>query len=330
LHPAEIERLLAVPDPADPFGLRDRAILELFYATGVRRTEMTNLDVGDYDPGTHTLSVRKGKGGKSRMLPVGQRAAAWLDLFLAQSRPLFDHLPGETALFLSGYGTRITSSYLGNWVKGVMKRCGIDKPGSCHLFRHSCATHMHCGGADIRYVQEMLGHERLETTQIYTHVHIDALREVHARTHPHGRLDENHGPQEDLTASINRDEELPSPEPGGVIDEATMLLAAQPKVPCAAHPAAIGGVRPEPPPDDEPPTGEAQVRGPKPGPKGGSPRTNGPVPTPPEGDDSSGFQELTVDVSYYGYRWCAPSEAWCLLQGESPCRKRSESGSSRR
>jgi len=152
----------------------------------------------------------------------------------------------------------------------------------------------------------MLGHERLETTQIYTHVHIDALREVHARTHPHGRLDESHGPQENLTASINRDEELPSTEPGEVIDEGTMLLAAPHKAASAANPAAIGGVRPEPPPDDEPPTGEAQVRGPKPGPKGGSPRTNGPVPTPPEGDDSSDFQGLTVDVSYYGYRWYDP------------------------
>jgi len=100
--------------------------------------------------------------------------------------------------------------------------------------------------------------------------------------------------------------EFPSPEPGGVIDEGTMLLAAPHKAASAAHPAAIGGVRPEPPPDDEPPTGEALVRSPKPGPKGGSPRTNGPVPTPPEGDDSSDFQGLTMDVSYYGYRWYDP------------------------
>jgi len=91
-----------------------------------------------------------------------------------------------------------------------------------------------------------------------------------------------------------------------VIDEGTMLLVPSPKVPCAAHQAAIGGVRPEPPPDDEPPTGEAQVRGPRPGPKGGPPRADPPASTPPEGDDSSDFQGFTVDVSYYGYRWYDP------------------------
>jgi integrase/recombinase XerD len=188
-------------------------MLELFYATGIRRTEMTNLDHGDYEPATGTLVVRQGKGGKSRMLPVGERAAAWLDRYLAESRPLFDHLPNETSLFLSGYGTRISPAYLGNWIKKLLKRCGIDKTGSCHLFRHSCATDMHRGGADIRYVQEMLGHERMETTKIYTHVHIDALREVHASCHPHGRLDETQdiygrlsipdAPEQDLTLTCH-------------------------------------------------------------------------------------------------------------------------------
>ena len=111
-------------------------MLELFYATGIRRSEMANLDHGDYDPSTRTLLVRKGKNGKSRMLPVGERAAAWLDRFLAESRPLFDHLPQETALFLTGYGERFSPAYLGNWIKKLLKRCGIDKPGSCHLWRH--------------------------------------------------------------------------------------------------------------------------------------------------------------------------------------------------
>jgi RHS repeat-associated protein len=92
-----------------------------------------------------------------------------------------------------------------------------------------------------------------------------------------------------------------------VIDEGTMLLAAQPKVPCAAHPAAIGGVRPEPPPDDEPPTGEVQVSGPKPGPEGGSPSATRPTPTPHEGVNPTDFQGLTVDVTYYGYRWYDPA-----------------------
>ena len=153
LSAEEIRLLLAVPDASDPFGLRDRAILELFYATGIRRTELANLDLGDFDPCDQTLHIRRGKGGKSRMLPVGQRAATWLGCYLGDSRPRFDHLPGETAMFLSGYGTRITPVYLGNWIKKLMRRCGIDKPGACHLFRHSCATDMHRGGADIRFVQ---------------------------------------------------------------------------------------------------------------------------------------------------------------------------------
>jgi RHS repeat-associated protein len=189
LSAEEIDRLLALPDITDPFGLRDRTILELFYATGIRRTEMTRLDRGDYDSSARTLLVRKGKGGKSRLLPVGERATWWLERFLSESRPLFSHLPAETSLFLSGYGTRFSPAYLGNWVAKLMKRAGIEKAGSCHLFRHSCATAMLEGGADIRYIQEMLGHARLETTQIYTHVSIRALTEVHARCHPHGRMD---------------------------------------------------------------------------------------------------------------------------------------------
>lgn len=190
LNPEEIGRLLALPNPSDTFGLRDRTILELFYATGIRRTEMANLDHGDYDSSGRTLLVRRGKNGKSRMLPVGERAAWWLDSYLAEARPLFAYLPVETSLFLSGYGTRFSPAYLGNWISGLMKKAGIEKVGSCHLFRHSCATDMLDGGADIRYIQEMLGHARLDTTQIYTHVSIKALAEVHARSHPHGRMQE--------------------------------------------------------------------------------------------------------------------------------------------
>ena len=160
---------------------------------------MTRLDHGDYDPTARTLLVRKGKNGKTRLLPVGERAAWWLDHYLAESRPLFSHLPAETALFLTGYGTRFSPDSLGNWVAAQIKKAGIPALGSCHRFRHSCATHMHLGGADIRFVQEMLGHERMETTQIYTHVNIKALTEVHARSHPHGRLPK---PEEKLSASL--------------------------------------------------------------------------------------------------------------------------------
>jgi integrase/recombinase XerD len=257
LNPDEIARLLAQPNTADPFGLRDRAMLELFYATGIRRTELANLDHGDYEPATRTLMVRKGKNGKSRILPVGERAAAWLDRFLVESRPLFDHLPSETALFLSGYGSRFSPAYLGNWVKKLLKHCGIDKPGSCHIFRHSCATDMHRGGADIRYVQEMLGHERIETTQIYTHVHIDALREVHARCHPHGHLGPDHDMHGKLAASPeNRNEDFASPATGDPLMAATMNAACAPMAPALARAASETWSPPQDdPPEDSPPAG---------------------------------------------------------------------------
>jgi integrase/recombinase XerD len=188
LAPEEINRLLELPDLSSPFGLRDRTLLELFYATGVRRTEMARLDVGDFDAAMHTLHVRRGKGGKSRLLPVGDRAARWLKHYLAEIRSLLADHSGERALFLSGYGSRFSTAYLGNWVARQIKKAGIEKKGSCHLFRHSCATHMLEGGADIRYIQQMLGHARLDTTQIYTEVSIRALTEAHARSHPHGKL----------------------------------------------------------------------------------------------------------------------------------------------
>ena len=271
----EIDRMMAIPNPADPFGLRDRTILELFYATGIRRTEMPNLDCGDYDATHGTLLIRQGKGGKSRMVPVGERAAVWLDRFLAEGRHEFDHLPNQTALFLSGYGTRLTSAHLGNWTKGLMRRCGIDKPGSCHLFRHSCATHMHRGGADIRYVQQMLGHERLETTQIYTHVHIEALREVHARTHPHGRLDQDHDAYGRRWNGASTDtQELTSQDSGDALKEheVSTTVSSLPEV--SRHPAGPEGDQ-APPFDEDPPAGGACSGSPKLPKTGGPPADSG-------------------------------------------------------
>ncbi len=246
LSQEEIDRLLSLPNPADAMGLRNRTILEVLYATGIRRTELTRLDRSDYDPDAQTLLVRQGKGNKSRLLPVGGRAAFWLDRYLAESRPLFAWLPSESGLFLSGYGTPLTPVYLGTWIAGLLKRAGIKKPGAVHLFRHSMATAMHRNGADIRYVQEMLGHARLETTQIYTHVNIEELAGVHARTHPHGTLplDYEHG---------YREPEQPEPQ----------------------KPAELPPV-PETPPNDPPEPPEAEP----PGPPGGGPNPSGPADSP--------------------------------------------------
>jgi integrase/recombinase XerD len=286
LSPEEIDRLFALPDLTNPVGLRDRTILELFYSTGVRRTEMTRLEIGDYDPHARTLLVRRGKGGKGRLLPVGGHAAAWLARYLAEARPLIAFLPAETGLFLSGYGTSITPAYLGSWVSKQMKKVGITKPGASHLFRHSCATHMHENGADIRHVQEMLGHARLDTTQIYTHVSIKALQEVHARCHPHG------GEPEEVPASPPGDDLTASEVPEMVI---TAPAAETVKAP-PANPAWGDDFER---PDDDPPAGNAPIR-----PKGpDSPKTpkSGNLLHVNDLQSSTGMQ-----VAYYGYRFYDP------------------------
>ena len=184
----EVEAVLNVPDVTDPLGIRDRAILETLYATGIRRAEVVRLDVDDLDRGRGVLTVRKGKGGKDRVVPVGERALHWMNRYLEHTRPLLETAATDRALFLTGYGERFSATYLGNWVRRVIEAADIGHLGSCHLFRHSCATHMLENGADIRFIQQMLGHARLDTTQIYTEVGILQLREVHARTHPHATL----------------------------------------------------------------------------------------------------------------------------------------------
>ncbi len=182
-----VQNVLNQPDIADPLGVRDRAILELFYATGIRRRELVRIDCEDLNRDTGDLRVRKGKGGKDRVVPVGERALEWVGRYIDHVRPLLQVSLEEHALFLTGYGQRFSAAYIGNWVRRLMDKAGIAGAGACHLFRHSCATHMLENGADIRFIQQMLGHARLDTTQIYTEVAIRQLREVHARTHPHAR-----------------------------------------------------------------------------------------------------------------------------------------------
>ena len=184
----EVHRILNLPDVTDPLGLRDRCILELFYATGIRRSELVRVDVEDLNRDTGVLMIRKGKGGKDRVVPVGDRVLSWLHRYLEESRPRLLVGLDEHALFLSGYGDRFSAQYIGNWVRKLMDKAEIGRNGSCHLLRHSCATHMLENGADIRFIQQLLGHARLDTTQIYTEVGIVQLRDVHARTHPNARL----------------------------------------------------------------------------------------------------------------------------------------------
>jgi integrase/recombinase XerD len=184
----EVERVLAVPNTATPLGLRDRAILEVFYSTGIRRSELMRLTLRDVDFGRGILGVRQGKGGKDRFVPIGERALAWLAKYLDEVRPqlLFGHDDGT--LFLTADGTPFGRNYLGQMVRRAIDASGIGKQGSCHLFRHTMATLMLEGGADIRYIQQMLGHAKLDTTQIYTQVSAQALKAIHDATHPGARL----------------------------------------------------------------------------------------------------------------------------------------------
>jgi integrase/recombinase XerD len=184
LSESEVERVLAIPDVTTPLGLRDRAILELLYSTGLRRRECTTLDLPDVDPARQVVFVREGKGRKDRLVPIGERALAWLTRYLETVRPRLVRGRDPTALFVSGRGTRITPHRLTDRLHRYVQAAGVGKPGSVHIFRHTMATLMHDGGADIRDLQEMLGHAQLSTTQLYTHVAITRLQAVHAKTHP--------------------------------------------------------------------------------------------------------------------------------------------------
>jgi integrase/recombinase XerD len=182
----EVESILSEADALDAYRLRDRALLELLYSTGIRRMEAAKLVGNDLDFNRAVLFVREGKGRRDRLVPVGARALAWLDRYLRESRPKLA-LPQTATLFVTDYGEPARPEFVAARVSRYKAFAGIDKPGSTHILRHACATHMLEGGADIRFIQALLGHASLETTQIYAHVSIDALKRVHAATHPANR-----------------------------------------------------------------------------------------------------------------------------------------------
>jgi integrase/recombinase XerD len=179
----EVEAILREAEPTTASGLRDRAMLETLYSTALRRMELTGLALYDVDLTRRLVMVREGKGKRDRVVPIGERAAAWVDKYLQEARPQL--LVGAAeALFLTDYGEPMAPEYVADRVRRYMHFAGIKKPGACHLFRHACATHMLENGADTRFIQALLGHAELGTTQIYTRVSIDKLREIHDATHP--------------------------------------------------------------------------------------------------------------------------------------------------
>lgn len=184
LSVGEVEQILNDIDLSKRAGIRDRAIIEVLYSTGIRRKEACDLDLLDLKADRGVLLVRQGKGQTDRVVPIGERAIKWVEKYLIEVRPNLLPREDETALFLSNAAVRFTPHSLGALVKKRIVDAGIEVDGSCHVFRHSMATLMLENGADIRYIQQILGHARLETTQIYTRVSIEKLKDIHAATHP--------------------------------------------------------------------------------------------------------------------------------------------------
>jgi len=183
LTPKEIDRLLAAPDVTKPLGLRNRAILELFYASGLRVSELTGLKISDlhFDEGFLRCI---GKGRKERVVPVAKSAASWVNRYLAEVRPGLEAGTAGATLFLSRRGGALSRKTVWDMIKKRARDAGITKTISPHTLRHSFASHLLAGGAPLRVIQEMLGHADIVTTQIYTHVDPDRLKGVHRQFHP--------------------------------------------------------------------------------------------------------------------------------------------------
>ncbi len=186
LSPDAVDALLAAPAPTDRFHLRDRAILETLYATGCRASEVVGLRVADVRLDGGYLKCT-GKGNKQRVVPLGRPAVAALREYLGNERPQFAPLPPHPDhLFVSKSGRRLGRISLWRIVKKYCRRAGLSGLASPHTLRHSFATHLLAGGADLRAVQELLGHSSIATTQHYTHVDAGRLRQMHSKFHPRG------------------------------------------------------------------------------------------------------------------------------------------------
>jgi integrase/recombinase XerD len=185
LNQPAVERFLAAADPKAPRGLRDRAMLELLYASGLRASELVNARLENLDLDHRMIRVT-GKGNKTRLVPVGTKACDAIRAYLEKERPQVVSKRTGSHIFLNRNGRQLTTVRLWQIVKEVAARAGIDTNVYPHLLRHSFATHLLGGGADLRIIQELLGHADIATTQIYTHVDHQRLKNVHQKFHPRG------------------------------------------------------------------------------------------------------------------------------------------------
>jgi integrase/recombinase XerD len=200
----QVRELMSQPDVDGLTGLRERAMLELLYGTGMRRSELMSLQLGDLDLIRGTVFIRQGKGRRDRYVPMGASALHWVQRYCAEVRPMLTSQVQDTTsswtVFLTDYGEPFEQNRLSGMVAGHLRRIGIEH-GSCHALRHACATHMLEAGAELRFIQVLLGHADITTTQIYTHVAIGKLMQVHAATHPGAQG--LRGDQNDLQRAIS-------------------------------------------------------------------------------------------------------------------------------
>ena len=185
----EVENLLEAPETSTPYGMRDKAMLELLYATGIRVSELVNLNAGHVNLGMGFVRCM-GKGSKERIIPLGRIAAKWLHSYIQSMRhQLLRETKLDDALFINHLGTRLTRQGFWKIIKKYGIQANILKEITPHTLRHSFATHLLDNGADLRAVQEMLGHADISTTQIYTHVSKTRIKEVYNRTHPRAKIE---------------------------------------------------------------------------------------------------------------------------------------------
>lgn len=190
LSVAEMEQLLSWPDVSTATGLRDRAMLELLYSTGMRRMEVAGLTVNSISPENGTVMICQGKGRKDWLIPTGTRACRWVQRYEQEGRPRLAGALNSDILFLNHAGRPYSLEVLSSHVGRIIRHSGLREAGSCHLLRHTMATHMLENGADTRWIQMMLGHTDISSTQIYTRVSIRALKEIHHATHPAEQADD--------------------------------------------------------------------------------------------------------------------------------------------
>jgi integrase/recombinase XerC len=190
----QVNKLLESPPANETEGLRDRALMETMYSAGLRVAELVGMNVGDWDRDTNVVRVF-GKGKKERLAPIGRHASKALGQWLEVREPASDAKPADlAAMFLNRFGTRLTTRSVGRMLEKYLAITGLDQLTTPHTLRHTFATHLLDGGADLRSVQEMLGHKSLTTTQIYTHVSTKRLRETYEQAHPHAAKNKKRQP----------------------------------------------------------------------------------------------------------------------------------------